>query len=67
MLTRGLSKFGNEKRRKSSKMVTEEQKKQAQFWLGYSQRLSGTIRYTEALAAVERSLAMDDNNVWAGD
>jgi len=25
-------------------MVTEEQKKQAQFWLEYSQQLSGAIR-----------------------
>ena len=46
-------------------MATEEQNKQAQFWLEYSQQLSGTIRYTEALAAVERSLALDDTSVAA--
>ena len=46
-------------------MATEEQKKQAQFWLEYSQQLSNTIRYTEALAAVERSLALDDASVAA--
>jgi tetratricopeptide (TPR) repeat protein len=46
-------------------MVTEAQKEQAQFWLEYSQQLSGTIRYTEALAAVERSLALDDTSVAA--
>ena len=46
-------------------MVTEEQKKQAQFWLEYSQQLSNTIRYTEALAAIERSLALDDTSTAA--
>jgi tetratricopeptide (TPR) repeat protein len=46
-------------------MATDEQKKQAQFWLEYSQQLSNTIRYTEALAAVERSLALDDTSVAA--
>lgn len=40
-------------------MVTEEQNKQAQFWLEYSQQLSGTIHYTEALAAVNRALELD--------
>jgi len=48
-----------------SKMATDEQKKRAQFWLEYSQQLSNTIRYTEALAAVERSLALDDTNMAA--
>ena len=47
------------------KMATEEQKKQAQFWLEYSQQLSNTIRYTEALAAIERSLALDDTSTAA--
>ena len=41
------------------KMVSEEDKKQARFWLEYSQQLSGTIRYAEALAAVERALVLD--------
>src|SRR5437763_5729372 len=54
---------GSKRKRKS--MISEEQKKQAQFWLEYSQQLSGAIRYTEALAAVERALALDDSSVAA--
>jgi len=46
-------------------MATGDQKKQAKFWLEYSQQLSATIRYTEALTAVERSLALDDMNMAA--
>jgi tetratricopeptide (TPR) repeat protein len=47
-------------------MVSEENKNQARFWLEYSQQLSGTIRYTEALAAVERALALDElsKEIW---
>ncbi len=41
-------------------MVSEEDKRQAKFWLEYSQQLSAAIRYTEALAAVERALALDE-------
>ncbi len=41
-------------------MVSDENKKQARFWLEYSQQLSGTIRYAEALAAVERALVLDE-------
>lgn len=37
----------------------DQQKEQAQFWLQYSHRLSATIRYGEALAAVEHALALD--------
>jgi tetratricopeptide (TPR) repeat protein len=40
----------------------ETRKKQAAFWLDYSQQLSTAIRYTEALAAAERALALDDTN-----
>ncbi|HEX6484536.1 MAG TPA: tetratricopeptide repeat protein [Ktedonobacteraceae bacterium] len=43
-------------------MVSEENKNQARFWLEYSQQLSGTIRYAEALAAVERALALDETS-----
>ncbi len=35
------------------------QKAQARFWLDYSHELSGAIRYQEALATVERALALD--------
>jgi tetratricopeptide (TPR) repeat protein len=40
----------------------DARKKQAAFWLDYSQQLSTAIRYTEALAAAERALALDDTN-----
>jgi tetratricopeptide (TPR) repeat protein len=44
-------------------MTTEDaQKKQAQFWLEYSQQLSNSIRYMEALKAVQRSIALDDTD-----
>ena len=44
----------------------ETRKKQAAFWLEYGHQLNTTIRYTEALRAFERSLALDDTNaeVW---
>ena len=35
-------------------------KEQAAFWLEYSQQLSTTIRYTEALRAAERAVALDE-------
>ncbi len=41
-------------------MVSDEIKNQARFWLEYSQQLSGSIRYAEALAAVDRALALDE-------
>lgn len=37
-------------------------KQQATFWRDYSQRLSTAIRYTEALAAAERAVALDSTN-----
>lgn len=42
--------------------LDETRRQQARIWLEYSQQLSNTIRYTEALAACERSLALDDTN-----
>jgi tetratricopeptide (TPR) repeat protein len=38
------------------------QKKQAEFWLEYSQQLSTSIRYNEALAAAERAVTLDDGS-----
>lgn len=43
----------------------EQRKKQAAFWLEYSQTLSTTIRYSEALAAAERAVALDGQNAEA--
>jgi tetratricopeptide (TPR) repeat protein len=43
-------------------MAEEERRKQAQFWLDYSHQLAAAIRYNEALAAVERSLELDDGS-----
>ncbi len=40
----------------------DARKKQAAFWLEYSQQLSTAIRYIEALAAAERSMTLDDTN-----
>jgi hypothetical protein len=40
-------------------MVSDENKNQARFWLEYSQQLSGTIRYAEALAAVNQALELE--------
>lgn len=47
-------------------METEDtHKKQAAFWLDYSQQLSNSIRYAEALKAVQRAVALDDSNAEA--
>jgi len=47
-------------------MMTENEqavrKKQAAFWLEYSQTLSTAIRYTEALAAAEKAVELDEWN-----
>jgi tetratricopeptide (TPR) repeat protein len=40
-------------------------KKQAAFWLEYSQQLSGAIRYVEALAAARRAVALDETSAEA--
>lgn len=45
--------------------MQEKRKQQATFWLEYSQQLSNAIRYTEALAAIERALTLDDANAEA--
>ena len=35
---------------------------QALFWLTYSRQLSDSIRYVEALAAIERAIKLDETN-----
>ncbi len=40
----------------------EVRKKQATFWLEYSQQLSTAIRYIEALVAAERAVALDETS-----
>ena len=40
-------------------------RQQAIFWLNYSKQLSDTIRYVEALAAVERAITLDDTSAEA--
>ena len=45
--------------------TAENTKKQAQFWLEYGRQLSDSIRYTEALAAIERAVSLDETNVEA--
>ena len=55
----------NQKSKETEKTLLENKKKQAQFWLGYGQQLSDSIRYTEALAAIERAVSLDETNVEA--
>ena len=43
----------------------EARKKQAAFWLEYSQQLSTSIRYSEALAAAERAVQLDETRAEA--
>lgn len=43
----------------------EQRKQQAAFWLDYSHQLAATIRYSEALAAVEHTLELDEANAEA--
>jgi len=45
--------------------TTKNKKEQAQFWLEYGRQLSDSIRYTEALAAIERAVSLDETNVEA--
>lgn len=45
--------------------VNDLRQQQARFWLEYSQQLSTAIRYHEALAAVERAIALDETNAEA--
>ena|SRR2546421_3066573 len=44
---------------------SETRKKQAAFWLEYSQQLSTAIRYSEALAAAARAVQLDETNMEA--
>ncbi len=43
----------------------DSSKKQAIFWLEYSQQLSTAIRYEAALVAVEKAIVLDEKNVEA--
>ena len=55
----------DQKPRNKQEIVSEESKQQALFWLEYGQQLSDSIRYTEALAAIERAVSLDETNVEA--
>ena len=55
----------DKKPEETEKTILENKKKQAQFWLGYGQQLSDSIRYTEALAAIEHAVSLDEKNVKA--
>jgi len=50
---------------KTQANTTENKKKQAQFWLEYGRQLSDSIRYSEALSAIERAVSLDETNVEA--
>lgn len=43
----------------------QESKQQAQFWLEYGRQLSDSIRYAEALSAIERAISLDETRVEA--
>lgn len=43
----------------------DTRKKQATFWLEYSQQLSTAIRYSEALTAAERAVKLDEQSAEA--
>ncbi len=51
--------------RETKETLSENNKKQAQFWLEYGRQLSDSIRYTESLAAIERAVSLDEMNVEA--
>ncbi len=55
----------DQKPQERKETISEKSKKQAQFWLEYGQQLSDSIRYTEALAAIERAVSLDEMNVEA--
>jgi tetratricopeptide (TPR) repeat protein len=55
----------DQKPQERKETISEQNKKQAQFWLEYGQQLSDSIRYTEALAAIERAISLDEMNVEA--
>lgn len=50
----------DQKPRETKETLSENNKKQAQFWLEYGRQLSDSIRYTEALAAIERAVSLDE-------
>ena len=54
-----------QKPQEKKELVSEESKQQARFWLEYCQQLSDSIRYAEALAAIERAVSLDETNVEA--
>ena len=55
----------DQKPRDKKEIVSEESKQQAQLCLEYGQQLSDSIRYAEALAAIERAISLDKMNVEA--
>jgi tetratricopeptide (TPR) repeat protein len=55
----------DQKPQKTKETLPENRKIQSQFWLEYGQQLSDSIRYTEALAAIERAVSLDEMNVEA--
>lgn len=55
----------DQKPQETQETLSESRKKQAQFWLDYGRQLSDSIRYTEALAALERAVSLDELNVEA--
>ena len=60
--------MGKETQGRVSGMDRNEQdirKQQARFWLDYSRQLSDSIRYSEALTAVERVLTLDETSTEA--
>ena len=55
----------DQKPRETKETLSENNKKQAQFWLEYGRQLSDSIRYTEALAAIERAVSLHEMNAEA--
>jgi tetratricopeptide (TPR) repeat protein len=65
MTNRGNKYLEDQQPQETKAPTTENKRKQAQFWLEYGQQLSDSIRYTEALAAIERAVSLDESNVEA--
>lgn len=55
----------DQKPQEKIEVVSEESKQQALFWLEYCRQLSDSIRYAEALSAIERALSLDETKVEA--
>ena len=51
--------------RKQTMNEQDPRKKQAMFWLEYGEKLANDIRYSAALAAAEKAIALDETNVEA--